>query len=547
MFIKFTKAKQYTYVQLVEGYREGKKVKHRVVVNLGRLDLLQKDGGLEDIASKLAQIAGAKNILDIRDCHVQENYNYGYIVYKKLWKLFKLDKLLSCLQEKGKTEFNLSHTCLLMVINHLLNPRSKLGIHENQSMYAQYQNVDLNHLYRSLDMLSEEKEVIENQMFEMNRETYGMEIDVVFFDVTTFHFESVRKDELRNFGFSKANKINEVQVVLGMMIDKEGRPIGYELFSGNTAEGKTLEPALEKLEKRFGIRRVIIVADRGINSGINLRRIKNRKYGYIIASKIKKLKEEIRNKIFDSEGYQQMNSDIGKVRYKIIDYINEFKVEGEKGKTKLAEKMIITYSENRAKKDRKDRMRLLEKAEYLLENKSQIKSSGKRGGKKYLKEIGKTDWKLDLDALARDEQFDGYYAIQTSEPDLSAENILSAYHSLWKIEESFRVMKSTLEVRPIFHWTERRIQGHFVICFLAFLLERTMEIELRKVGANVSPQKIRDAINAMQFNQFQYNKESYFLRAPLTELGQEILSRFRIKPPALSGHMTNLHLEKMID
>lgn len=545
MYIKQTKSKKYTYIQLVEGYREGKKVKHKVLLNLGRLDLLQKDPSIEDALVNLSKALKSKNIIDIRKCVAGKAYNFGYLVYNKLWKIFKLDKHLAEVQKKGKSTFNFNNACFLMAINHLLNPHSKLGVYNNQEIYAKYEKVELNHLYRSLDILSERKEELEEKIFESNRKIYKMQVDVVFYDVTTFHFESANKDGLKNFGFSKANKINEVQVVLGMLIDIEGRPVGYELFSGNTFEGKTLETSLNKLEKRFGIRKVIVVADRGINSKINLKKIRDKNYGYIVASRIKNSKKEIQEKIFNDDGYQNLESEKGKIKYKVIDYVNSFKDENKR-LIKLEEKLVITYSEKRARKDRKDRERLLEKAEKLLSNKSLIKANNKRGGKKYLKEIGdSSDWILDEAALIKDAKFDGYYAIQTSEKEFEVEKILDAYHSLWKIEESFRVMKSALEVRPIFHWTENRIKGHFVVCFLAFLLERTMEIELRKVGIKASVQNIRDALNAMQFNEMYWNANNYFLRSPISELGIKILEVFKIKIPNNSGMIDKLDFEEI--
>ena len=417
-----------------------------------------------------------------------------------------------------------------MVIQHLLTPGSKLNAHDHQRHYTNLPKINLNHLYRSLDMLCDNKEEIETHLFNMNRDLFNMQVDVVFYDVTTFHFESTTKDSLRNFGFSKANKVNEVQIVLGMLTDCEGRPIGYELFPGNTFDGKTLETALNAIEKRFGIRNVIIVADRGINSKLNLKQIVDKGYGYIVAARIKSFKKDIQEEIFSDEGYKVLTTEENIVRYKVIDYTNNIKCENKI--IKLSEKLITTFSEKRAAKDRKDRERLLDKAEILLSNKALIKSSNKRGGKKYLKEIGNTaDWTLDEAALARDEKFDGYYAIQTSEQNLDVEMILDAYHTLWKIEESFRIMKSTLEVRPIFHWTPNRIKGHFVICFLAFLLERTLEFKLNENQIQATPDRIREAINAMQFAAIEFNEQKFFVKTKRTELGSKILRTLRIQPP----------------
>ncbi|MDN5365648.1 MAG: hypothetical protein PWP44_851, partial [Thermacetogenium sp.] len=236
------------------------------------------------------------------------------------------------------------------------------------------------------------------------------------------------------------------------------------------------------------------------------------------------------------EGYQEIISSDStepedRIRYKIIDYINSFKDE-DGNVYNLEENLIITYSEKRARKDRADRERLIEKAKTLLADKSRIKSSNKRGGKRFLKEIGAdSDWVLDEEAIKRDEQFDGYYGIQTNEKNLSAKEVLDAYHNLWKIEESFRIMKSTLEVQPVFHWTEVRIKGHFVVCFLAFLLARTLELRLQNAGIKASPEKIREAINSMNFAKVEIDGKAYYIKTKGVDLGNKILRLLRMKQP----------------
>jgi transposase len=543
MFIKINPSKNFKYVQLVRAYRENGKAKHEVLFNLGRLDQLENNPEFQKIFTKLAQLAGAKSI-NIDDISEAQIFNWGYRVYKKLWEKFKLTDTLSELQSKsGKTQFNLNNACFLMVIQHLLSPTSKLGSYQAQHRYAGLPAVGLNHLYRSLDILSDGKELIESHLFHMNRDLFNMKIDVVFYDVTTFHFESVEKDSLRNFGFSKNGKFNEVQVILGMLVDCDGRPVGYELFPGNTFEGKTLEIALESIEKRFGIRNIIIVADRGLNSKLNLKSIIDKGYGYIVSSRIKSMPEIVQTEILNDENYitLRQSEENGVVKYKIIDHVNKFKIKDENRSdnvkrkkriiVELSENLVVTYSDKRARKDKKDRERLLEKAKYLLQDKSRIISSNKRGGKKYLKETTKTNWILDSETVANDEKWDGYYGIQTSEKDLSVEKILEAQRTLWRIEESFRIMKSTLEVRPIFHWTENRIRGHFVICFLAFLLERTLEIKLKNADISVSPQNIRDALNSMQFAEIELHGSKFFIKTKSEELASKILRQLKIQPP----------------
>ncbi|MGI6317900.1 MAG: IS1634 family transposase [Dethiobacteria bacterium] len=532
MFVKITKSGKYEYVQLVQSYRENGQTKHKVMLNLGRLDHIAGNPSFQRLAIRLQELSGVKNRVDLDEISEGEIVNYGYTVYKKLFQELGLKSILNNLQEQSKAQFSLSDSCFLMVLQHLLNPCSKRGAYLSQDRYVQLPQVDLNHLYRSLDILHIHKEKLEDTLYYHHRTLLSMHVDVVFFDVTTFHFESVKADSLRDFGFSKNGKFNEVQVVLALLVDTEGRPIGYELFPGDTFESKTLESALEKLEKRFGLRQVIIVADRGINSKLNLKRIAERGYRYIVASRIRKMKKELTEKLLDPKGYTELPLDEeGETfRYKVIEHHNEIKEEKEV--YTIPERLVFTYSSKRAKKDRADRSRLIEKAHFLLADQAKIKASNKKGGKKYLKEIGSNStWVLDEASIARDEQFDGYYGLQTNDHNLTPKALLEAYHRLWKIEESFRIMKSTLEVRPVFHWTESRIKGHFVVCFLAFILERTLELKLKKAGITASPQKIREAINAMCFTKVDIGENTFYIKSKGTELSSKILRALRIKPP----------------
>lgn len=194
--------------------------------------------------------------------------------------------------------------------------------------------------------------------------------------------------------------------------------------------------------------------------------------------------------------------------------------------------LIVSYSQKRANKDLKDRQRLIEKAEKLLENPESIKAGNKRGGKKYLAQNSdKTIYSLDNPAIERDNQFDGYYGIQTSEKSMTATDIMDAYHTLWKIEESFRIMKSTLEVRPIFHWKPERIHGHFVVCFLAFMLERKLEFLLDERGVANSPEQIKEALNSMMLAKVEFNGEEIYIKAKHKSLASDIFKTLQLKLP----------------
>ena len=537
MFIKTTKTKGYEYIKLVESYRDENNVtRHNVLFNFGRADTIKGNKSFIKVVKRLCEITeiSIKDEPPKLNCSEAELLKYGYLPYLKLWEELGIGNCLRKIGDSTKCEYSLEYTTFQMVVQHLLLPKSKLATYLCQDEYAKLCELDeikLHQLYRSLDQLHKNKERIEDELFKENYVKVGNKVDVVFYDVTTFAFESVVVDELKNFGFSKACKFNEVQVVMGLLIDSNGFPIGYELFPGNTFDGKTMTKALANVKKRFGINKVIIVADRGLNSKMNLVAIKAAGHGYIVASKIKGMAKSVQDLIFDNSHYIDISTEQNKFKYKIIDHINVVK-DDDGVVHNLQENLVVSYSQKRAAKDAKDRQRLIEKAEKLLENPQSIKAGSKRGGKKYLaQDSDKTVYSLDKSAIERDSKFDGYYGIQTSEKSMSADEIIEAYHTLWKIEESFRIMKSTLEVRPIFHWKPERIYGHFVVCFLSFMLERKLEFLLDEQGVANSPEQIKEALNSMMLAKVDFNGEETYVKAKNKPLANAIFKVTKLKLP----------------
>jgi len=219
----------------------------------------------------------------------------------------------------------------------------------------------------------------------------------------------------------------------------------------------------------------------------------------------------------------------------VIPYLNIFTDEN-KVKHTLSENLVISFSLKRARKDAADRQRLIDKAKKLLEDPEKIKASNKRGGKKYIDQSNPetTEWKLAAERIEEDAQFDGYYGIQSSEKNMSATEIIDAKALLWKIEESFRIMKSTLEIQPVFHWNEDRIRGHFVVCFLAFLMERRMEHLLKSTddGCVSSPERIREALLSLQLAAVSVDGRERFIKTKTSPLAQKIFRKLSLKLPA---------------
>lgn len=533
MFIKKTRSKNFIYLSLVETFREEGKVKHRTIAQLGRLDELAKKGTLEGFSQSLESLGINKNIPKIKEL---DRMNWGAeFVYRHLWKRYGMDEILDTVFKGTKIEFNYKEVIFLEIISRLMMPSSKLQVYLQQKQYLGIDQISLHHIYRILDYLALFQKDIENLIFLKHTTEFGMSVDVVFYDVTTLYFEGAIPDSLRDFGFSKDAKFGEVQIVVGMLVDKEGRPIAIGIFPGNTFESKTLEEALNTLQKRFQVREVVIVADRGINSKINLKNIKDRQYDYLVGCKLKTLKKELQEEVLDISRYSSINEKDGNIlKYQEIEYENVVEyVEGkQKKKHILKEKIVCTWSLKRAEKDKKDRERLIQKANKMLD-KGLTTLDSKKGARRYIKKDQKENPSLDIDIerIKEDEKWDGFYGIQVSKKNMSKEEVLSNYHRLWKMEESFRVMKHSLEIRPIYLSTPERIIGHIVLCFLAFAMHRSLEIDLIKQALDHSVEKIREALNALEASVLNVNGDRILLRAPAKGLSKDILRILKLKHP----------------
>jgi len=527
MFLREIKSKNKKYLHIIESYREEGKVKHRSVAALGSIDDEKKAEQLRKIGEALLKYTKSPKLIDIREAKELGRKNWGTVaVVKKLWDKFGLGQLFQELKEERKIEFEFFSAIFLMLMDRLREPKSKLKSYQQQNNYHGIIEIELHQLYRALDILEESKEKIEEYIFEKNKTLWNMEVDLVLYDVTTFYFESVRADELREFGYGKDGNINEVQILFGLLVDIEGRPIGFDIFPGSTFEGHTIKEAIKKLSKRFEVKRLIVIADQGMFSKENLELIKQSNYQYIVGGRLKNRSKEIKQEVLAQDGYTELS-------YKNADKSDEkFKVK----KIKLEEDdLICSWSKRRAEKDKADRERLIVKAKKIVEGKKgQILS--KRGALKYIElDQNKIGTKIDEKKILEDELWDGYYGLQSNATDLSPQDILDYYHQLWKIEESFRIFKSHLETRPIFHWTAKRIKGHFVLSFIAFLLERTLEIQLKQNNISYSPLLIRKAIDELQYSVLFVQGNEFFLRSQVSGLANDILRTLKIKiPPNVS-------------
>ena len=376
-------------------------------------------------------------------------------------------------------------------------------------------DISLDRIYRMMDILVENKNRIHKKIFGTTQNLCNGEIDVLLFDVTTLYFESIEADELRDFGFSKDQKFHMTQVVLALATTKEGLPVGYRLFPGDTAEVSTLIASLEEWRKILPIERVIFVADRAMMSEANLALLEGAGIKYVVAAKLKRMKEDIQNQIL--KGPKQKNE---------TDQAYQDMVLAN------GRRLIVTHSLTREEKDKKDRQRSLERIQKKLgKGKSLKRLIPNYGYQKFIKIEGDGKVQLDEEKVKSEEEWDGFHGVITNCIETDVDELLSHYRRLWVIEESFRIQKHTLRIRPIYHFKPERIEGHILLCYMAFSLMRYLEYEMRKLGIHMPMEEVRATLWNVQVSILHNEVQDSWYRMPsyFSEQAREIYQIFGVK------------------
>lgn len=509
------------YVRIVESYRdESGTTRMRTLLNLGKLDD-KKIESLRRLGTKLYQaMGGDPQDLTGKNITEQGRYNYGYVLAcKHTLSYYKLDKLLERAGKKAKLQFSLVNAILLMLCERLNDPVSKRQTFFNQQEYIGLDQVPLHHLYRSLDKLAIYKEQIQERIYHTGRDLFNQRLDVVFYDVTTFYFESEAETDgaLRQKGFSKDGKIGNTQVLLGLLIDKDKQPVGYQVYKGDMFEGHTFKEALSSLKKRYQLDQVIVVADRGMLSKENILELtENNGYQYILGEKLKALPQNVQKPLLELDNYNKewiMNEENNLVvKYMLIEH--------------QGRRIIGTWSATRAAKDRKDREERIAKAELIQKNPSLLK---KKAAHYFLKNGKQEDYQLDQDRIEKHARYDGFLAIATNVGGMDTAIILDHYKHLYQIEHAFRTFKSFLETRPMFHWTDQRIEGHICLCYIAYTFQIYLSNQLKKNNTPLSENQIRRALDQMQLSLVEQAGHQYYLRSKQTREVWHILSAISAK------------------
>ena len=363
-----------------------------------------------------------------------------------------------------------------LVIARLAFPLSKL---KTVDYLFRYQGIGIkvSNIYRFLDKLNNSlKDQVEQISFKHTKKLLNNKLSVVFYDMTTLYFEASDEDDLRKTGFSKDGKHQNPQIFLGLLVGLGGYAIGYEIFEGNIYEGHTLIPVLEKISKKFNLTKPIVVADAGLLSTENIKQLKENGYQYILGARIKNESVKVKDQIIEAQ--------LKDGEHKII-----VKSPGQR--------LIISHSDKRAKKDAHNRKRGLTRLEKRIKSGKLTKSNiNSRGYNKYLKLEGEINIEIDYEKFKKDEVWDGLKGYITS-TRLGAKKIIENYNNLWHIERAFRISKTDLKIRPIYHYLRNRIEAHICISFTAYAVYKELERLLHKTKTPFSVKRAAELTQTM--------------------------------------------------
>lgn len=402
-----------------------------------------------------------------------------------------------------------------LVLMRLAQPTSKLKT--QQILEERFSKThDLDRIYRLLDKVYLKISDIKKITFDNTRSLLPEKMDILFFDCTTLYFESTDTDELREFGYSKDHRFNTTQVVLALATNGDGLPIGYELFEGNKAEVKTLLLCLEDWKKNFSIERVCFVADRAMMSDENLSALEKGGHQYIVAAKLRNLPNPLVQEILSEKNYKT-----GLVNEELA-WTGEFEYRSRR--------LIVSYKTARAKRDAYQRSQVIQKLKKRIGEKGNTeKLITNQGVKKYTRSTDSTT-EIDAAKVERDSGWDGLHGVITNISDQDVVTILGRYACLWKIEESFRINKHTLSMRPIYHFKPTRIRAHIAICYLAFSLLRHMEYRV-KLSQKITLNRMLDELMRVQasFYRHIHTQKLYRMPSSFSHIASKIYNVFNVK------------------
>lgn len=505
MFLIKEKRKHGTNLCIVQSYRDPvtKRSKTKRIMNVGYLEDLREQ--YDDPVAYFQEVAKGMSeeySMETKPIHIALDpakslepgidlmKNFGYTALSALYHELKLDVFFRGRQRSLNIDYSLNSVMKLLVYGGLLFPGSIKQIYENKGQFFDKMDFSLNDVYRSFTYFHRYKAQLQTWIQERICENYGRDTSQMYYYVTKHYFEASEQDQLSKNDSSKGHRQDPI-VQMGLFVDKNGLPVSYELFPRNPGDALILSPEIKKRAQDFGVGRVILVGDNGINSADNLYYALSGGNGYIVCQSIRGAEKEIKDYVLNQEGYTPFGEEC-KIKSRI--YTRKIRIttaSGSKKTISFDEKQIVFYNKKYA------RCVMAEREDVLLKAKDLIAAPGKYnkvtayGAARYVQNIeydkrtgeilqGNQPLHLDKKGLKEEEKYDGYYLFLTSELDEKVDDLVDAYRSLWEIEESFKYINSTYRARPVFVSRVEHMHAHYLTCFVSLVLTRILEMKIQK-------------------------------------------------------------------
>jgi len=538
------------YLSIEKAYRDKAtgKPKAKTVTSLGYLDVLEKEyddpiAHFKEVARKMTEEENFKRKLTL-SINMDERLspgtdnrkNFGYAAILKIYHELGLDVFLKNKSRNENFEYNTNSIMIMLVVSRFLSPGSKKKAFEEKDRYFERFNFSLADVYRSLSHFSKIATEFQRYLNAQISEKYGRNTKTIYYDVTNFYFETDEADEFRKFGPSKEKRRNPI-VQMGLAMDADGIPLHYELFTGNTVDKDTFRPVIGEVRRNYDTGRVIVVADMGIITGDNIFYLQGKEKGknfngYVFSFSVRGGTKAFKEFVLSDDGYvgkdgkpADENTDFKIKSRRIARDINVTLKSGKKVKKTVYEKQVVFWARKYALKAQAEREEVLKKTHDLIDNPQKYTKATSYGAAKYVKNLNfdkKTGEVLeakehpvfDSAKVAEEKRYDGYYAIVTSELDMSDSEVIETYRGLWEIEETFRVTKGVLETRPVYVSLQDHINAHFLTCFIALTIMRIIQ---KKTGKLYSAERIVECLNKISCSNEHENVYLFDYRSELSD------------------------------
>jgi transposase len=526
----------HTYLRIVESVRKKGKVKQKTIANLGNIAVLRKD--IKQIVNGLLKACGEKPLTFAEDGQLIGTKEYGVrYVAQVIWERLGLQEIIKRHLKKRGASVQYEGWSLMMVVNKLSDPVSKLGIFRwlngiywpghgfnpllfkdgiTEEEYLECAKGEVMKFYRAMDYLLSLKDTIEIHLYRQLRDLFSLKVDLVFYDLTSSYFEGNGPEGLAGLGYSRDHEPGKKQIVIGLIMCN-GMPIGHEVFEGNRVDKKTVTEIVKDLKEKFQIERCIFVGDRGLVTKENLEEIERHGFDSIIALR-KRRNAEVKEIVLDATPHvycidnkelwwREVKTAQG-IRYivcrnpEVAELQKQMREENIKALMHELKKIKERIEKLKGKASLK---RVVGQAEEVLRHKHGRRLIGYTADEK----DGRLSYWIKEESIKIEEALDGVYILRTEEQRMSAKEVIEAYKDLTDVERAFRTMKSALQLRPFYHWTENRVRAHALICYLAFLIERYVERTLKQHNVGFSAGTAFESLSQLGAAVMEVDEERY--------------------------------------